>query len=554
MRVLLIVPAKRYPLEYPSFMSNADFPVGFAYLASALKAAGHAVLGLNPNNDPRFTSAHEMVSHKVRHALRKHQPQLIGIGGLCTEVTFLADTLRLIRECAPDVPVVCGGGIINNDGDFIFRTLRPDFAITGEAEEILVQLADMLENGATNYEKIPNLYYWLDNIPQFTGYDLNYIDLDQRPFPDYTPFDIDEMMDQYSLAARYLYRYTRPNARPMTIVGARGCPFSCSFCVHNRKGKYRARSTASIVEEIRFLHERYNFNILVVLDELFAVNKTRFKELCTALIDARKTWGWDFDWLFQTHANARLDLECLQLAKRAGCYCFSYGMESASPRVLASMNKRIKPSQLSEAIELAHEAEIGFAGNFIFGDIAETAESISETLSFYSRNCLDDHVYLSDVRPYPGSRLFNDCLERGIIADKLEYYETIDRVRFKMTSMPGDQWNIWLGQILALGSFPLVKCVDATRIVREGPDVGRAMTQGGRAAVWRFSARCPHCSREVEYQEVVIEESVRRSGLIITTGCPHCNRRLRINVPVERAPASLLAPGEGRHIHHNEGT
>jgi hypothetical protein len=85
--------------------------------------------------------------------------------------------------------------------------------------------------------------------------------------------------------------------------------------------------TENVMEEIKYLYERYPFNILIVLDELFAVNKQKLEEFCRILIDYRERHGWDFDWLFQTHANARLNLESLQLANRAGCIYFSYRLE-----------------------------------------------------------------------------------------------------------------------------------------------------------------------------------------------------------------------------------
>ena len=41
------------------------------------------------------------------------------------------------------------------------------------------------------------------------------------------------------------------------------------------------------MEEIKHLYERYPFNILIVLDELFAVNKQKLEEFCRILIDYR---------------------------------------------------------------------------------------------------------------------------------------------------------------------------------------------------------------------------------------------------------------------------
>ena len=101
----------------------------------------------------------------------------------------------------------------------------------GEAEEIIVQLANMLESDRRDYDQIENLGYWKNGTALFTKVNFNYIDINQRPFPDYEPFGIREMLDKHSLATRNLYRYTRPYPRPMIIVTARGCPFNCTFCV-----------------------------------------------------------------------------------------------------------------------------------------------------------------------------------------------------------------------------------------------------------------------------------------------------------------------------------
>jgi radical SAM superfamily enzyme YgiQ (UPF0313 family) len=593
MRVLLIVPTHLYKHRYPAFLSVTDFPVGFAYLASALRNAGHEVFGLNPNNDPGYSSAHEMLREKILRELKGHQPQIIGLGGLCTDFKFIKDAIEIIRAQAPDVPIVCGGGIINNDAEFIFDTLHPDFCIIGEGEEVLVQLTNMLESGIQDYEKIPNLGYWNQGVSKFTERDFNYIDINKRCFPDYESFGVRQMLDDFSLASRFLYRYTRADPRPMTIVTARGCPFNCTFCVHQKGPKYRSRSIENIIQEIKFLYEQYNFNILIILDELFAVNKSRLKEFCSVLIDARNNLGWDFDWMFQAHASASFDRETLEIARDAGCRFFSYGLESASPRVLASMNKKTKPPQIIEAIELANTVKMGFGGNLIFGDIAETAETIFQSLIFFYQYCMDMHVYLGFVRPYPGSDLFDNCVARGIIHNKLEYYEHMDEGHINMTSMPDELCERWADRVSYLAqSFSWVKSGDALSCAKELESVNNPMVLHSEKFIWRVEAKCPHCNKEARYRELLgfpkvkqidsprpglkkhilriarvyrREKTVGRffkllfkklfwyfvtlrhplfkllkplelkggqSPVSFVTGCPHCNKRFRVNIPV----------------------
>ena len=519
MNVLLIVPTAGYNNRYPSFLSLTDFPAGFAFLASALRNAGHEVFGLNPNNDPNYWSAYDMIHDKICRSLQEVRPDLIGLGGLCTDYAFIKDAIQIIRKLAPNVPIVCGGGIITYDAEYIFKLFRPDFCIIGEGEEMIVKLANTLESGKQGYGQIPNLGYWEDGIAKFTNQDFNYGDINQRHFPDYEPFGIREMLDDYSMAARLLYRYTRPYPRPMVMVTARSCPFNCTFCVHQRGAKYRARSVENIIQEIKVMYERYGFNILIVLDELFAVNKTRMREFCTTLIGARQTYGWDFDWMFQTHASAALDRNTLELAKKAGCYFFSYGLESASPRVLESMKKKTKPSQIADAIHLADEVGLGFGGNFIFGDPVETEDTILETIDFLVRYCLDIHVLLDAVRPYPGSKLFETCLARGIIRDKLEFYEHIDEHPWNMTSMRDKVWLPLVDSIVSFGGlFPWVKSVYPSHYEVDSEASQSPLVLCTGKQIYKIWTKCPHCGEDIYSRELLALGEVRKSEVIRKSG------------------------------------
>jgi len=117
MRVALVIPTFNYTSIYPSFLAMSDFPTGFAYIAAALKKAGHEVIGLNPNNCPSYSSAREMLHAKIKKMLAEQRPQLIGIGGLCTDYAFIKDAIKIVRTLAPKVPIVCGGGIITHDAN-----------------------------------------------------------------------------------------------------------------------------------------------------------------------------------------------------------------------------------------------------------------------------------------------------------------------------------------------------------------------------------------------------------------------------------------------------
>ena len=512
MRTLLVVPTFQYGSTFPTPLAITNFPVGLAYLASSLRAAGHEVFGLNPNNNASYSSAREMLRKELARSIVEFQPELIGLGGICTEYRFLRDTIRFCRTLAPDIPIVLGGGIVTHDCTFAIDDLRPDYCIAGEGEEPLVRLAGMLEAGDKCFESIPNLGYRQNGRSIFTERKFSYPDIDTRPFPDYEPFGIGDMMENLRYAAFYLFRYTRPDPRPMTIITARGCPFNCTFCVHTGGPGYRARSIGNIMQELEQLYDRYHFNILAVVDELFAVKRSRLQEFCEAVIQRRNTLGWDFDWSFQTHASASLELEDIKMAKAAGCYFFSYGLESASPNVLASMKKKTRPSQYVEAIQHAHEAQVGFGGNFIFGDVAETTDSVTETITFMNRHLRDDHVNLGLVLPFPGSKLFDDCIARGIIHDKGEFYAHDVGGIFNMTAMPDPLWwSLMLGIREKNDSLGWVRETIADAWSPETETAFSPVFARSGKTVFRVSARCPHCGTKISTVEAL--DDIRKDDI-----------------------------------------
>lgn len=524
MKVALVVPTYEYRFAAHTYLAPSDFPVGLAYLAAALKKAGHEVIGLNVNNNPSYTSKKEMVKDMMTAMLEKERPDLIGLGGLCSDYAFIRDAMAVARSIAPDTPIVCGGGIITHDAQFVFNALKPDYCIKGEAEEALVQLVEHLESGKPSLLSIPNLGYWRDGNAVFTPENFSYPSLENRPWPDYSPFEPEKMLAASTHGARLLYRYSRPNPRIMPFVAARNCPFKCTFCVHQQGPKYSTRPMADIFAEIDHLYQTYKFNVLIILDELFAIDKGRLKEFCDGILERRETLGWDFDWLFQTHASVGLTREDMELARKAGCYYFSYGLESASPRVLASMKKKINPGQIEEAIELSAQAKIGFGGNFIFGDIAETPETIAESMSFLMKNCLDMQIYTTNISPYPGSLLFDYCLQQGIIKDKLRYYETIDQVTYNMTTMPDSAWINWLRAIVwPLTNYPFVISVEPTEVSDEAPG-----PEFLAPPVRQVKARCPHCGEEQTYRHPITSAAIDDGTANFVPGCVSCGQRFRI--------------------------
>ncbi|MEI6567406.1 MAG: radical SAM protein, partial [Verrucomicrobiota bacterium] len=273
-----------------------------------------------------------------------------------------------------------------------------------------------------------------------------------------------------------------------------GCPFRCTFCVHDRHPMpYRTRPVADVMNELDHFHSHYDFNILVILDELFAAKRTRLVEFSQAIQKLRHDRGWDLKWTFQTHANAGFTQEEIAMARDAGCYLFVYGVESASETVLASMRKRTHPKQIADVIPMCYKARVGFAANFIFGDPAETPQTVKETMTFFRDHCENTHTGLGSIQPYPGSALYANCLQNKTIPDAGQFYESIDERRYCMTpGFPEKPWMLWSALLGFLGAKGLWHQV--------APAVVHSRETSANFDTLVLVAKCPHCGVQFTYR------------------------------------------------------
>ncbi len=211
-----------------------------------------------------------------------------------------------------------------------------------------------------------------------------------------------------------------PTDRCLTMLSGRGCIFSCNFCYRLDKG-FRPRSAQSIIDEIRFLKEKYAITYIGFYDELLMSSKKRTKELCQAFLDANLNIKWE--------CNGRLnfaDIPTLTLMKEAGCTFINYGIESLDNTTLKVMHKALTKKMIIEGIENTLKVGMSPGLNIIYGNINEPLSAIDDAVDFLLK--YDDHSQRRTIRPvtpYPGSELFDIAVKSGKIKDVAEFYEKL---------------------------------------------------------------------------------------------------------------------------------
>ncbi|MEM6960458.1 MAG: radical SAM protein [Myxococcota bacterium] len=524
MRILLISPS------YASGPNTMYFPIGLSYISSYIRNLGHDVVALNMNNYD--------AEERDRRLTTLLEDQTIDVVGLSALTVAFNEIERLVRFIRPrtDAKIVLGGGITSCESEIVMQAIRPDFMVVGEGELIFARLLKALEKGQ-DPGRVQGIWYWKDSQPVATGEGLAVPKLDDLPQPDLDLFGMQEYL-QIQSDQRVSYHITHLyGAKHIPITASRSCPFRCTFCYHAGMGTYRRHSIPNVVEHIRASVEKFGVRHVLIYDELFSANKKRLYEFCE-LVES-----FDITWFCQLRVD-QIDEILLHRMRKAGCVRISYGFESGSDAILTSMDKKISASQIRDAVVATRRAKIGIQANFLFGDPAETVETLTESLQFQ-----DDHdlafVDWSAVIPYPGTRIYNHALNQGLIEDREQFVRAMGNVSSYL-------WK----HMVNLTSIPDERFMELYTELRERNDVNhrrhRTLKTSGHVSSVTSSQMdfgCPYCDHietdtAIHYPpESAQGAPVNICGAIAVTGlnilCPACKRKHHL--------AAKDIPHVGRH-------
>ena len=381
------------------------FPMGLAYIASAIRNAGHDVTIYNQDMH------HYPESHLVDY-LNHNDFDVVGVGVIAGYYQY--QKLLKISEAINSVPnrpfYILGGHGPSPEPEYFLRKTNADAIIIGEGEISIVNLLTALENN-TNFSSVNGIAYLDDGKLVITGTQELIKDIDSIPFPAWDLFP----MDYYSLLREPKIKNSE---RCFTVLSGRGCIFKCNFCYRMDKG-FRPRTAESIIEEVEVLKRKYRISYIYFEDELFMSSSKRTKELCKAFIDADLNIRWS--------CNGRLNYatpDVLKFMKKAGCVFINYGIECMDDKILKNMNKSLSTVQIIKGIEATLAEGISPGYNIIFGNIGENADTLQKSVDFLLK--YDDHSQLRTIRPvtpYPGSPLYYYAIEKALLKDVADFYE-----------------------------------------------------------------------------------------------------------------------------------
>lgn len=255
-------------------------------------------------------------------------------------------------------------------------------------------------------ESVEGICYLSDGKIKFTAERPLIEDLDNLPFPSWKHIDIMQYFD-----AGRLYPY-------IDIIGGRGCPYRCIFCLWPQVmfgHKYRFRSAGNIVDEMEYdlkLFPKLKYGEFFFEDDTFTVNKERAYAICEEILRRGLKINWSI--------NARpdiYDLSLFRLMKQAGCRELLVGFESGEQKIIDNVKKDFEVRQAEDFVRAAKEAKIRVHGCFVLGLPGETKETARKTIDFALGLRLDTLQFSAAV-PLPGSEYFDYCQKQGLLKTK----------------------------------------------------------------------------------------------------------------------------------------
>jgi anaerobic magnesium-protoporphyrin IX monomethyl ester cyclase len=406
-KVVLINP----PQAFSGTMTAAGVipPLGLLYLAAYLRKFGYEVKIIDSvvesiseiNDFEDNVKIRGLDIGSIVKKAKEENPALIGISNLFSFAHPVAERLaKELKENIPGVKIVFGGAHPSALPEEVLKNKNIDFVVISEGENTLLELVRELE-GANDFQKLDGLGF-KDGERIVVNPKTKFIeDLDSVPFParDLVP------LEKYYEAKE---SHGMTEGRWTTIISSRGCPYDCTFCTPQLWGRrYRVRSAANVLAEIRECFEKYGIKEYHFEDENLTIDKKRIIEICEGI----KRISGEIKWQAPNGIRASVtDAEILRAMKESGCEHITVAPESGSPRVLNEIiRKRQNLSQVTEVVKEAHKIGLKTLAYFIVGLPGETKEDVLLTIRYVKELAKAglDEVGFSNYIPLPGSELYN---------------------------------------------------------------------------------------------------------------------------------------------------
>jgi len=362
----------------------------------------------------------------VQKILNSFQPNIIGFS---TVTPFYQKTLNLakiIRKKSKALLIIGGYHI-----SALPKSLEKpfDMGVIGEGEDTLSLIIEIWKNNKIkdddNLLKIPNLVYFNNSGKLILNDTRKVMDVEKLTKTDWKLIPKNLIVNNIALPINGKYRLKK-----LTLFyTARGCPYNCAFCAHrvmtlNEKG-VRFFPLEQVLDEMKYLYHHYKVDCFQVLDDTFTVSKERVKLMIDGL-KKRKMLGKICFFNIFVRANT-IDPEFSKLLKDLGVITVFIGVESGSKKILKKLKDGpADPKIVEMAIDNLGKFNVYVIASFMLFSPNETKNDFEKSIKLAELLVKKNNLFslsISATTPYPGTKLWSEAIESGIIDIKKPNWE-----------------------------------------------------------------------------------------------------------------------------------
>ena len=396
--ILLINP----PLSLDCGISESPIqlspPIGLGYLATISSQMGYGCAIIDAEG---FQISPEQVAEVINNI----RPRVVGFSIVTPGVEAVQ---KIIRRLPLPYPFLIAGGIHPTVLPFHTSEMLPEvnLIVRGEAEEIWRELC--LRDFDPSRVDLP-----MDVLCKECYKDTLIFTAYRAPKPTHLP-----RLDQANFS-KFEFFANHPDFE-FTIVGSRGCNFSCGFCAAAAFRNHHTyfRDIDDVLDEVSDLAalgpKRFHF-----IDDNTFGSKSRTLKLTKGIADRKLNISW------RAFARAdQFDREIASAIRDSGCYKVAFGVESGSPDSLTRMNKRLKVDAVLRAAELCHTFSVQSKAFFVLGYPGDTEKDLQASIDL-AIQARFDQVQFNLTRAFPGTTLYENLKHQGYQDDELLHYDNL---------------------------------------------------------------------------------------------------------------------------------
>jgi anaerobic magnesium-protoporphyrin IX monomethyl ester cyclase len=392
-------------------------PIGLAYIAASLRAAGHDVRCVDATGEAplqknivRSPDIYSIGLTSDQITERVGSADIIGVSvGFSNTWPFAKQIIKNLRKQNPKALIVCGGEHITAVPEFCLTDCPEiDICVLGEGEETMVAIATAHKNGET-FNQISGICYVQSGSIVSNSRRSRIKNIDAIPWPAW------DLLPLENYLANGLGYGINPG-RTVPILATRGCPYRCTFCSSPNMWttRWQARNAQSVLDEIEFYIKNHGAQNIDFYDLTTVIRKDWIIEFCQGILARGIKVSWQMP--SGTRSEA-LDSEVLDLMNRAGVKHLTYAPESGSNKTLKEIKKKVSLEKMTSSMRAAIRLDMNVKLNMIVGFPQQSRKEIYETLIFLLKMAwigVSD-VILNTFMPYPGSELFKKLYEKNQI-------------------------------------------------------------------------------------------------------------------------------------------